>query len=179
VPAQVGSAALAEGSGHATGGASPARWALVFLTQAGPGPCPCGLGPARRSQRRLAGLADFKIASGAPRYRAVTCVVGRLPAACRTAIPHISRAAPRDRPSRGHLASGCLDRASCRSVGTFASWGAVRRAGDPIDPERSHAAPGSTATFAALDRGPARLLPSRLLAQPSPAPPYGDNAGKA
>ena len=124
-------------------------------------------------------LAVFKIASGASRYRAVTCVVGRLPAACRTAIPHISRAAPRDRPSTGHLASGRLDRASCRSAGTFASWGAVRRAGDPIDPERSHAAPGSTATFAALDRGPARLLPSRLLAQPSPAPPYGDNAGKA
>jgi hypothetical protein len=82
--------------------------------------------------------------------------------------------ASRDRRPRGHPASGRLDRAFCRSAGTFPSWEAGRRADEPIDPERSHADPGSTSTCAG-GRGPARLLPPRLPALPSPAPPCGDN----
>jgi hypothetical protein len=82
--------------------------------------------------------------------------------------------ASRDRRPRGHPASGRLDHAFCRSAGTFPSWEAGRRADEPIDPERSHADPGSTSTCAG-GRGPPRLLPPRLPALPSPAPPCGDN----
>jgi hypothetical protein len=82
--------------------------------------------------------------------------------------------ASRDRRPRGRPASGLLDRAFCRTAGTFPSWEAGRRADEPIDPECSHANPGSTSTCAG-DRGPLRPLPPRLPALPSPTPPCGDN----
>ena len=76
-----------------------------------------------------------------------------------------------------HLASARLDRASCGSAGTFASWAAHRRAGDPIDPERNHADPGSTSTSATVDRGALRLLPTRLPSLSSPRLPSGTCKG--
>ncbi len=85
--------------------------------------------------------------------------------------------ASRDRRPRVHLASARLDRASCGSAGTFASWAAHRRAGDPIDPERNHADPGSTSTSATVDRGALRLLPPRLPALSSRRLPSGTCKG--
>jgi hypothetical protein len=63
--------------------------------------------------------------------------------------PHSVRGPrPRARP-----ASGCPDRASCRSGGRFAPLGAARHADDQLCPERSHGIPGSTSTSGSFSDG--------------------------